>query len=121
MWLSREPSTLLTFITIPIEGTSSPASKAASRAAGTPVIVSNHGGLAELVEHNVSGLVFQPGNAADLAKQLQRIVDHPDVLADLRRGIPHVVTVREEMTDLTRMYHSVLSNVEEGVKDKGSE
>lgn len=39
---------------------------------GTPVIVSNHGAPAELVDDDVTGLHFQPGDAADLAAKVAR-------------------------------------------------
>jgi len=44
---------------------------------GIPAIVANHGGLRELVEDGETGLVFEPGNAADLAAKVQWIWEHP--------------------------------------------
>ncbi len=40
-------------------------------ACGLPVIASRIGALAELVEDGVTGLLFEPGNASDLAAKLQ--------------------------------------------------
>jgi glycosyltransferase involved in cell wall biosynthesis len=40
-------------------------------AKGTPVIASAHGGMADLVEDGRTGLLFEPGNAADLARQIR--------------------------------------------------
>jgi glycosyltransferase involved in cell wall biosynthesis len=40
-------------------------------AAGIPVIASNIGGLPELVEHGVTGLLFEPGNAEELAEAMR--------------------------------------------------
>jgi glycosyltransferase involved in cell wall biosynthesis len=40
-------------------------------ACGLPVIASHIGALAELVEDGVTGLLFEPGNASDLAEKLQ--------------------------------------------------
>ena len=37
--------------------------------AGVPVMTSNIGGMAELVENGVNGLHVQMGNVADLARQ----------------------------------------------------
>jgi glycosyltransferase involved in cell wall biosynthesis len=42
-------------------------------AKGTPVIVSRLGAMAELVTDSVNGLLFQPGNAADLANCVSRM------------------------------------------------
>lgn len=48
---------------------------------GLPVIASRIGALAELVEDNVTGLLFEPGNAADLAEKIRWAQDHPDAMA----------------------------------------
>jgi L-malate glycosyltransferase len=41
---------------------------------GTPVVVSNIGGPAELVEHNCTGLHFEDGNLDSLADAIERLV-----------------------------------------------
>lgn len=46
-------------------------------AQGTPVIVSDRGGLPEIVEDGVSGLVFKAGNAKSLKKQLDVLLGSP--------------------------------------------
>lgn len=52
-------------------------------AVGTPAIVSDHGSLAELVESGQTGLKFAPGNPEDLAQQVKRIFDAPDLRAQM--------------------------------------
>lgn len=42
-------------------------------AAGLAVVAANAGGPAEVVEHDVNGLVFQPGNSDELAAALRRL------------------------------------------------
>lgn len=42
-----------------------------------PVITANIGGMAEYVQHEVNGLLFQHRNINALAKQMQRFVDNP--------------------------------------------
>lgn len=78
-------------------------------AAGTPVVASDRGGLAELVQHEVNGLLFRMGDAADLARQLQRIVDQPGLLESLRKGIQPVKTLQEEMAELLQVYQSMVA------------
>jgi len=46
-------------------------------ACGRPVCVSRAGGLQHIVEDGVSGLVFERGDAADLARCLARLLDDP--------------------------------------------
>jgi len=54
-----------------------PLSIVESFACGKPVIASNIGALPELVKENWNGLLFEPGNAQQLADQLKYLSDHP--------------------------------------------
>jgi glycosyltransferase involved in cell wall biosynthesis len=49
-------------------------------ACATPVIASRIGALAELVQDGVSGLLFEPGNAADLAEKIAWAISHPEAM-----------------------------------------
>lgn len=73
----------------------------------TPVIVSNLGGMAELVTDGVDGLHFAPGDAADLARHLQRLIDEPDLLPRLRAGIRPMKTLAQEMDELEAVYQQI--------------
>jgi len=46
---------------------------------GKPVICSRIGGLPEIVDDGVTGLLFEPGNAEDLAEKIQHLWEHPEV------------------------------------------
>jgi glycosyltransferase involved in cell wall biosynthesis len=46
-------------------------------ACGLPVIASRLGNMAEIVQDGVTGLLFRPGDAPDLAATLQWALDHP--------------------------------------------
>lgn len=54
---------------------------AEAMAAGRPVVASNVGGLAEVVEHEVTGLLVPPRDAAALADAILRLAEDP-ALAD---------------------------------------
>jgi glycosyltransferase involved in cell wall biosynthesis len=43
-------------------------------ASGVPVIASNHGGPAEIVQHGENGLLFEPGNAKQLGAALEMVI-----------------------------------------------
>jgi glycosyltransferase involved in cell wall biosynthesis len=77
-------------------------------ASGTPVIASNLGGAAELVQDGVSGLVFEAGNAADLAQKIMNLVQQPDLLQKLQTGIPAVKNVAQQVDELLNVYQMVL-------------
>ncbi len=51
--------------------------------AGRPVVGANSGGTAELVHHGVDGLLFRPGDAADLARCLARLGANPEMLTEM--------------------------------------
>lgn len=53
-------------------------------ACGLPVIASNLGSLPEFVEHRRTGLLFRPGDAQDLARQVRWAFDHPQEMAAMR-------------------------------------
>ncbi|MHB8510996.1 MAG: glycosyltransferase [Actinomycetota bacterium] len=43
-------------------------------ACGVPVVASNTGGLAEIIEHDRTGLLYEPGNAQALAEASMRLI-----------------------------------------------
>ena len=54
-------------------------------AKGTPVIASNIGAIAELVDSGRVGLHFRPGDPEDLAAKVEWVLSHPAELAQMRR------------------------------------
>jgi glycosyltransferase involved in cell wall biosynthesis len=55
-------------------------------AKGTPVIASNLGAMAEIVDDGRTGLHFKAGNPADLAEKLRSVVADPLKLARMRQA-----------------------------------
>jgi len=74
-----------------------------------PVIATNLGGMAEMISHEVNGLLFGRGDALDLASQLQRLLDEPGLLGILSSRIPKVKSIDEEMKQLEALYSELLS------------
>lgn len=64
--------------------------------AGLPVIAADRGGMAEQVQHGENGLLFRIGSADDLRRQIGRLLDEPELLTQLRRGIPPVKSIEED-------------------------
>ncbi len=58
-----------------------------ARAAGLPVLASRFGGLAEVVADGQDGELFAPGDVADLAGRMQRLLDEPSRLARYRAAV----------------------------------
>ncbi len=53
-------------------------------ASGIPVVASRLGSIASMVAHQKTGLLFQPGDAADLAAQIGWYRDHPSEMREMR-------------------------------------
>ncbi|MDB9375005.1 glycosyltransferase [Nodularia sphaerocarpa] len=77
-------------------------------AAGVPVIGSNLGGIAELVEHNVNGVLVESSSINAWGKELQQLCDNRDKLDRLKYGIspPQMMAVVAEGMKL--IYSNVL-------------
>jgi glycosyltransferase involved in cell wall biosynthesis len=80
-----------------------------AHAAQTPVVAARLGGMAELIRHDENGLLFEAGSARDLTRQLQRLLEEPDLLSRLRSGIEPVPAVEEEIATLASIYGSLPS------------
>jgi glycosyltransferase involved in cell wall biosynthesis len=74
----------------------------------TPVVASDIGGISELVEDNVNGLLFSPGDVDQLAEKLHLLHEDPQLVINLQRGIKPVRTVDQEMDDLEEIYTSAV-------------
>lgn len=79
-------------------------------AAGTPVIASELGALAEVVRHQIDGLLVPPGDVAAWEAALRRICQTPDLLAEWRMQIQPPLTVEEHVQRLLAIYREVEEN-----------
>jgi glycosyltransferase involved in cell wall biosynthesis len=70
----------------------------------TPVIATDLGGMAEAIQHGATGLLFERGDAGDLARQLRRVIEEPGLLDSMKRQIPPVKTIAEEVNELEAIY-----------------
>ena len=52
---------------------------------GLPAVAAAIGGIPEMVKDGENGMLFEPGNADDLALQLRRIDEHPEILEPMRQ------------------------------------
>jgi glycosyltransferase involved in cell wall biosynthesis len=76
--------------------------------AGVAVVASNHGAMAEAIEHEVTGLRFTPGDAADLAAQIRRLLDDPDLRRRLAAHPKRVADVEENAKRHAELYAALL-------------
>lgn len=82
--------------------------------AGVPVITANTGGMAEYVEHDVNGLLYEHRNVDDLALKMQNLLDDPSHAKKLgQRGYlfsddGQIPCIDQHITDLEACYNKVM-------------
>ncbi|MBK8099129.1 MAG: glycosyltransferase family 4 protein [Planctomycetes bacterium] len=76
--------------------------------AGVPVITTDRGGMAEHVLAGRNGLHFRLGDAADLRRTLQRLLDEPGLLASLK-DFPPVKDITTDAADMIVRYRGLLA------------
>lgn len=55
-----------------------PRSLMEAAAAGVPIVATPVGGVPELIQHDVTGLLVEPGNPSTLAQAICDVIEHPD-------------------------------------------
>jgi glycosyltransferase involved in cell wall biosynthesis len=80
-----------------------------ARLAGIPVIGARIGGIPEFVDHDVSGLLFAPGDVGDLRVQMQRLLDEWRLLERLRQGVRPVKSIEENAHELEGAYRRLIA------------
>jgi len=78
----------------------------------TPVIASDIGGMAELVQAGISGDLFRVGDIDSLSNLLSYIAHQPSILKNWRKQIPQIKQIEDEMSDLEAIYFSLVGSSE---------
>lgn len=81
-------------------------------ACGTAVIASNTGGIPEIVEDNINGLLFRPGDVTELAKKIQYLLQDRKMRMQLgnegRRSIVSNFSCDSTVDKLLRVYKEMI-------------
>ena len=77
-------------------------------AAGVPVIASRSGGMKELVEHGMNGLLYPMGDAEGLAESMKKIIRAKGILEKFRSSIPPVKSMEEHCREILDIYGRIL-------------
>lgn len=86
---------------------------AESLSVGTPVIASDGGALAELIDPKVNGLLFERGNASALAVAINELatLDLGQIRKNSRESYEHRHTSQANLVQLESIYRDVIGNV----------
>jgi glycosyltransferase involved in cell wall biosynthesis len=83
-------------------------------ACGLPVIASNLGSMAETVTHEKTGLLFDPGDPADLARIVRWAFEHPEAMDAMRiaarREFEEKYTADRNYEMLMSIYETAIAN-----------
>lgn len=78
-------------------------------AAGTPVVGSRLGGIAELVREGVDGLLFPPGDERALADIIRALAEDRGRVRSLKLGVRPPRTMTDVARDTLRVYEELLA------------
>lgn len=80
---------------------------------GLPVIASKLGGMAEIIDDGVTGLLFEPGNSRDLAEKVLWMQYHPDKCKEMsenaRRVYLEKYTSKKNYKMLMQIYKKIIN------------
>jgi glycosyltransferase involved in cell wall biosynthesis len=74
----------------------------------TPVIASRMGGIPELIEDGVNGLLFDAGDSGQLKEKLRFAIKEPGFLQKAAQKMPIVKTMEEHVADIESIYRRLL-------------
>lgn len=80
-----------------------------AQAARCPVIASNLGGMAEVVEHEKNGLLFEAGDVAGLAHAIERLALDRELLKKLAANAIRPKSISDYVAELQIVYDEVLT------------
>ncbi len=79
-------------------------------ACNVPVVVSNAGGMTEVITDNVNGFVFNMGDPDHLYQVLSKIIKEPSILNNIKKSRENLLTVEQEGFAYLQEYRSSLAN-----------
>jgi glycosyltransferase involved in cell wall biosynthesis len=80
-----------------------------AQAAKCPVIASNLGGMSEVIQHEVNGLLFTPGDVAGLARAIERLLLDRDLAKQLSDRSRPPRSIAQYVTQLKDVYQELIA------------
>lgn len=77
-----------------------------SQAASCPVVASDLRGISEVIRNEENGLLFEPGNAAALARQLLRLIDEPGLVSRLSSNAKQPKSISTYVDELLSIWEA---------------
>ncbi|HEY9302002.1 MAG TPA: glycosyltransferase family 4 protein [Phormidium sp.] len=80
-----------------------------AQAAGCPVIGTDVGGIAEVIQHRRNGLLFEKGNVEALADAIRQLYGDRELLSVMSRAAKPPTTMQQYVDELEEVYSACLS------------
>jgi glycosyltransferase involved in cell wall biosynthesis len=77
-----------------------------AQCAGLPIVAAAGGAIPEYVRDGIDGLLFVPGSTVDLRRQLQRLIDAPDLIGRLAANVRPPRRMEAHLADLLPVYEN---------------
>jgi glycosyltransferase involved in cell wall biosynthesis len=74
----------------------------------TLVLASRMGGIPDLIEDGVNGLLFDAGDSGQLKEKIRFVMNNPDFLQKAAQKMPSVRTMAEHVADIEDVYQRLL-------------
>ncbi len=78
--------------------------------AGLPVLGARLGGIPDLIEHGVNGLLFRGNDRLGASSQLERLITEPDLVGKLWSGVRPGATPKEHACEVVDVYARTLKS-----------
>lgn len=78
--------------------------------AGLPVLGANLGGIPDLIEQGVNGLLFRGNDRRDASRQLARLITEPDLIGRLWAGVRPGLEPKEHAREVVGVYARTLKS-----------
>ena len=75
---------------------------------GVPVIASDIGGMKELVKNGVDGYLFKMGDANSLKEVMERIIEEPAILNDIKLNRDRVRSIEDDIKSITKIFGGLI-------------
>lgn len=87
-------------------------------ACGIPVIATNVSGNPELIKHNKTGLLFEPGDVNTLAKLLHFAIDNKNIMKEMgRKGKEFIISEKLTWRNCANAYEQIYKNIERKISN----
>lgn len=75
-----------------------------------PVLTSNIGGMAELVQDGINGLHFRVGDVVDLRRKISYCIENREEVARMAQNAPRVKSIQENAAEIEEIYDRLISS-----------